>query len=694
MLEGAGHEVVCFTRGPVGADAGGREVTGPVARMHENPHLAGRFDAVVNYIVLKDEQPEANAAFMDALVAFCAGRGVGHVVHISSVSSYKGSLTVVDEDAAVEADPQKKGAYGALKVASDNRLLERLPATIKLTMVRPGFVLGPGLMDPIIGSAARLPWNKLLLIGAGGTQFPMVSRAQLNRAVLTVLARPPAGARESLLLVSPDSPTKRRFLDVVAKDLGGGTGATVLPTWLWWAIATGAEAAAWVLGQRKLKPFSKLASRLRSQRFDSTRTRQRLGDDLRLDWPRELRAALDHQEPNFAPPYDPAARPALAARRVAFLGYGRIVLQKHVPALAKLGFAGDVDACDLHAFTAADGRHVKPLDACDLAAADLVVVASPGPAHAAAIDRLRGTRANVLVEKPLCYSAPELAAWRSFAAAHPGRVLVCHNYRYKQNVLDMLRFLADRNPGALHHVHLDFSSPPATNDSAAWLRDERRARTLLLDYSLHFVDIACMFARPGAPAWEVAHCRHAANARGQTSVIEGAVRSDYSVSFVLRQGFAPRRTRLTFTFQNYSVSLGFFPETFVPHMSNDSPWLYKQEQRARARATRQKVLDKALNRDSDNSHAAVLAAAGAAPAPADSAGDGLSVERLSPFYDLLFRLADRVYGDAPLPAASAVAAPGPDTAVTPAAAAAPPPATSAAGDVPTPALLDQAPSTT
>jgi hypothetical protein len=247
----------------------------------------------------------------------------------------------------------------------------------------------------------------------------------------------------------------------------------------------------------------------------------------------------------------------------------------------------------------------------------------------------------VLVEKPLCYTPDELAAWRAFAAQRPGRVLVCHNYRYKSNVSRMLAFLATHRPGALHHVHLDFSSPPATNDSVAWMRDERRARTLLLDYSLHFLDIACMFARPAAH-WRIDHCRYQTNARGQTSVIQGGLSSEYSVGLLLRQGFAPRRTRLMFTFQNYSVSLGFFPETFVPHMSNDSPWLYKREAKERGRATRRKILDKLLNRDSDKSHEAVLAAAGAA----EETAAGLSVERVAPFYDVLFRLADRVYGPA------------------------------------------------
>src|SRR5437667_4734669 len=133
MLRDAGHQVVCFGRGPISR----REdaalgvvvvVTGPVAELHANPHLqpgavGGRFDAIVNYILLKDESIDRNIAYTQSLLRFCRDTGVPHLVHISSVSSYAGSVKRIDEQAAVETDPLAKGSYGSLKVASDQDLL-------------------------------------------------------------------------------------------------------------------------------------------------------------------------------------------------------------------------------------------------------------------------------------------------------------------------------------------------------------------------------------------------------------------------------------------------------------------------------------------------------------------------------------------------------------------------------------------
>jgi hypothetical protein len=122
------------------------------------------------------------------------------------------------------------------------------------------------------------------------------------------------------------------------------------------------------------------------------------------------------------------------------------------------------------------------------------------------------------------------------------------------------------------------------------------------------------------------------------------VRADnYSVSFLLRQGFGPRRARLLYNFQNYSTSLGFFPDTFVGHVSNDNAWLHKQESRESRRATLTKVFDKAFNRDSDISHAVALKAASERPDDVSGFANAIRIDRVKPFYDLLFELGDVIY---------------------------------------------------
>jgi predicted dehydrogenase len=259
--------------------------------------------------------------------------------------------------------------------------------------------------------------------------------------------------------------------------------------------------------------------------------------------------------------------------------------------------------------------------------------------HNASIAALRKAKGPILVEKPLCYSERELDEWVALDRERDdrGRVFVLHNYRYKANVSAMLEHLERYNPGRLHHVEVAFQSP-SVNKDVPWRRAERRARTLLMDYALHFVDLACMF---NAGRWDVEHCRHETNRLDQTSLIEAALQSStYGVNIVLRQGFMPRRCRLFYTFENYGVSLSFFPDTFVPHQTFDSWTLHKWEGRRNFRATIAKVVDKLAKRDRDESHALALAGAAGIPELATS----MSLPRLEQFYRAVFRLADRVYG--------------------------------------------------
>src|SRR5829696_4550837 len=122
LLRDAGHDVLCFSRGPVApSDCGGcATVTGPVDQVHDNPHLRGAFDAIVNYIMLKDEPIPPNLAYLDSLLRLVRERQVPHLVHISSISSYKGNVRVVTEDAPLEKEFEKKGAYGSIKAATDD----------------------------------------------------------------------------------------------------------------------------------------------------------------------------------------------------------------------------------------------------------------------------------------------------------------------------------------------------------------------------------------------------------------------------------------------------------------------------------------------------------------------------------------------------------------------------------------------
>jgi len=635
-LEAAGHEVVCFSRGKVRIE--GNVVTGPVAGIAENPHLARPFDTVINYILLKDRGIEDNLAYLGALLRFCQERGVQHLMHLSSVSVYRGGTRTVDERSRVETDPSRKGSYGALKVATDRFLRRRARGAPKITLLRPGFILGGGLTSPIVGMAFRVPWNRLLLLGDARNTVPLTHRDLVHRALVRLVADPPRQPCEALLLVDPASPTRREYLEVCCRRLGCGVRVTTVPVVLWLIAGALGEGIARTLRMR-LRVYRLIASACRRQRFDPALTQRRLRMDLSLDWPAALADSLPGQRPNVALPYRRVRWGRLAARRVVYIGFGRVVKQRHLPALKRLEYRGTIEAYDLRGYQDPTGHTVRALDEHIVEGDGLVVVASPGPAHVRAIGGLLRATGPVLVEKPLCCTREDLARWVEFARGREAATLVCHNYRFKRNVRRMMAHLARYNPGRLLHVHVAFQSPPVANERAAWLRDERRARTLLLDYGIHFLDVACMFS---SGVWRAANVSHRLDHAGRTSLIAGDLAGDaYRVSFLLRQGFIPRRARVFFTFQNYGVSLGFFPETFVAHMTDDNPSLHLMEACPSARATAGKIADRLLGRDSDRSHQAVyLAADGRDPVLARA----LSVGSLQGFYEGLFDVAEAVYG--------------------------------------------------
>jgi 2'-hydroxyisoflavone reductase len=643
LLQTKGHEVTSFSRGRVGRD--GNAVRGPVEHMDENPCLQEKFDAVVNYIFLAGEPIQPNIEYIESLLRFCRSASVRHLIHISSVSAYKSTLRLLDEEAPIESDPTRKGVYGSLKAATDQYIQDHAPSGVKVSMVRPAFILAPGLKSPIAGNGVRLPWGKLLTIGNPNSQFPLISRDILNQALLRIVESPPPGEYENLLIASPDSPTRRVYLEACCTELGTGKGVTAFPGIAWLGVVLMGR-----LAERVLKlPAPKLLNRVPKMRIRTAATERRLDMDLRFDWRAALRDAVGNQERNFELPYLPLAElPTYSDRAVesvTFLGFGRIARTRHIPALEALQVGAEVAAYDAYPAVDTGGVVVKPISEALPPHSDLYIVASPGPAHAEAIPLLTPTRGPVLVEKPLAYSQDEFDAWKQFAANRQTSVAVCHNYRVKHNVAEMLSLMQRYNPGKIQQVHVHFESAPVSNDVAMWMRDERRARTLLMDYAINLLDVACMFDQS---QWTASGVRYALDARGHTSEIEGALESrNYGVTFLLRQGFGIRVARILFTFQNYDVSLGFFPDTCVAYMANDNPWIHLQEAGASTTSTYRKVLDRLTGGQSDESHAMVIGAMlNNTATQSTDITSCLGVDQLEGFYRGMFQVSEAVYGSA------------------------------------------------
>jgi len=634
-LRESGHQIVCFSRGEIRRE--NHLATGPVMDLPRHPGLREPFDAVLNFIVLKGESVRRNREYARALLRFCTEHEVDRLIHVSSISVYPRGRNRIDADAEMERDPDKKGTYGAWKVAADRELIEQRPQGLGLVLARPGFILGPGLMNPVVGNALRLPSDRLLCLGNPRTELPVISRELVHEALERTVEAPSPPDREVsvLLLASPESPTRLEYLRACCEEVGAGTGVRTLPVSVWLAAGLGAELAARLIGKGDLEPLRKIRGVCARHTYDPSVTERRLGMDFRFDWRRELRRSLDGQASAVDLSSTLPESPAEPGGQVNFLGVGRIVGQRHLPALERLGHRGDVRGYD----PVPGKRHgldVSTLSEAELVDSDLTVVASPGPQHAEALPLLREAAGPVVVEKPLCYTDAELEAWRELAAGRPAPVYACHDYRFKPNVSAMLRRLSECPPGRLIRVDVLFQSPPVAQETSGWLRREREARTLVMDYSLHFLDLACML---GKGPWRTESVRWDLNDRGETSLVEGRlVGETYPVNFCLRQGFLPRTARVEYVFQNCTSRLHFFPDSLDIQRADESFWHHGRAAWRSFRATLRKAPGKARGRPDAGSHARLLGAA-----LAGREIPQLDVEALVPFYRGLHALADEVY---------------------------------------------------
>lgn len=179
-----GFDVTTFSRGQEGRE--GSAIHGDVIQMDSNPHFAETYDAVLNFIIIKNEGIEANLKYVEALHRFCEKHHVGRLFHISSISVYPNDAGYVDEGSPIESDEQKKGAYAAVKVAIDKYLLS-VAKTYSLTFLRPGYILSDEKKISVAGIVKPLLPHFGLLLGNKASSLPLVERDRLHEAITRIM---------------------------------------------------------------------------------------------------------------------------------------------------------------------------------------------------------------------------------------------------------------------------------------------------------------------------------------------------------------------------------------------------------------------------------------------------------------------------------------------------------------------------
>jgi nucleoside-diphosphate-sugar epimerase len=634
-LSEAGHDVFCHQRGPIGFKDG--VVFGRLDLLDEAAALVGPVDVVVNYAILKNADIEANEVAIDGIIRFCKASSVKRLLHFSSISVYGTNIVEADETSQLPADPLSKGAYASLKVAADRRLLEQtIYPELTLAFIRPGFVLGPGLLNPFPGMGFRLPINRLLVFGGGTASVPLVSRSYVHEMVLRITELPDLQDKEVFHCFDPNAPDRRTFLQTCNEVLGLSSGVWRLPAWFWLTAGFCFDILLRLIGRSPLFVRS-LKNASSKQTFSAAHTEQRFGMCEKVDMASIIRESFTLQSANYQLAQLPSVgNIAEPAGGVSVIGAGRIVETAHIEAYKRLGWdASEVSYYDLASRDASFGQ-VRSLQDVSLSGDGLWVVATPATVHIHAVDTLKSCNGRCLLEKPLALNRNEWSKWKTVEERGMA-VGVCHNYRFKDNVRQMREFIEAHPTGELLSVNLLFQSPPVRSDASPWIREERVSKSLLMDYSIHFLDLACLFQ---AGSWRVDALDWLLDQNGDTEVIRGRCSNErYPLTFHLQQGFCTRACRIEYVFRNYTAVLSFFPDTFYVRMSPDGAGIATIAAINAWKGTLRKIFEKLSKRTADGSHAYCYA-----DLLANGGSAEIAMSQLENYYELLFELSERVYG--------------------------------------------------
>jgi len=249
-------------------DTFGRK-NGSYLEIDKNEGLMREYDAVVNFAVLKDQSVEDNIKYAEALLKMCREHGVKKLIHFSSIMVYSHHVGEVNENAPIEssAETTMKG-YGMLKIKVDEYLMsqrDRVP--FEIVLVRPGFVLAPGMASPFI---KHLAGPVSVILGNKNSRMPIVRREDIHEALIRIL-----GIEKNMpvyLFFPNNGMTKYRY----AKETVGGVILT-LPKWIFDRIPS-------IMAKMHIIPqslFSRFEGMYNENIFDSSETEKKLNIKFR-----------------------------------------------------------------------------------------------------------------------------------------------------------------------------------------------------------------------------------------------------------------------------------------------------------------------------------------------------------------------------------------------------------------------------
>jgi nucleoside-diphosphate-sugar epimerase len=220
------------------------------------------------------------------LVAACARRRVGRLIHTSSVGIFG---HVARPPAGEDAPKNPQSPYERTKLAGEQAALrEAAAAGLPIVVLRPAWVYGPGC--PRTAKLARaLRRGRFFFVGTGDNLRHPLYIDDMIDAFLAAAEAPPGALGKTYIIAGPRYLTLRELVDTFARVLGVSSPRLALPRRLAYLLGMTAETAFAPFG--KEPPFSRrsLAFFANDNAFDTSAAASGLGYRAGTDFEAGLR---------------------------------------------------------------------------------------------------------------------------------------------------------------------------------------------------------------------------------------------------------------------------------------------------------------------------------------------------------------------------------------------------------------------
>ena len=160
------------------------------------------------------------------LLETVAEEGGGRVVLVSTLMVYDSDAmrngATVDENFPMAENLECVGNYARAKIEAEHIARNYLAhPLVKLTIVRPGIIYGPGMHNPLNGVAVPLRGKLLVVLGIGDKDVPLIYVDDVSRALVEIMNNEATEGRV-YNLIHPDMPNQNDYLTLYRK-LSGDT---------------------------------------------------------------------------------------------------------------------------------------------------------------------------------------------------------------------------------------------------------------------------------------------------------------------------------------------------------------------------------------------------------------------------------------------------------------------------------------